>query len=289
MKILITGASGFIGRNLSEAFIGRYDVCSPNRQELNLFHSESVTEYLKRNRFDVIIHAANVNTSRNKTNSKYDSLDGNLRMFCNLARCSQYYGKMYYFGSGAEYDMNSYIPNMEESYFGVHVPSDPYGFSKYIMSELCSNYNNIFDLRLFGVYGKYEEYERRFISNAICRALAGFDISINKNVFFDYLYIEDLITIMEWFIWNDPKYKHYNVCRGTKIDLLSLAKIVRECLDIDCAINIKEQGLKPEYTGNNQRLKDEIHNLVFTNYNRSIEELIDWYRIHWNDIHIEWL
>lgn len=40
------------------------------------------------------------------------------------------------------------------------------------------------------------------------------DMSINQNVKFDYLYIDDLCKIVEWFVTNTPKYNYYNVCTG---------------------------------------------------------------------------
>lgn len=283
-KILLTGANGFIGRNLSEKLKDKYTVYASNRKELDLFETKSVCDYLERNQFDIIIHTANVNTTHNKENSKYDSLDGNLRMFFNLVKCNDLYDKMYYFGSGAEYGMKHYIPDMQEEYFGTHIPQDPYGFSKYIMSKSCNENSNIYDLRLFGVYGKYEEYERRFISNAICRALAGKDITIQKNVYFDYLYVNDLADIMKWFVENEPEHRHYNVCRGTKIDLYSLAVMVRRILDIDCDILVAEEGWKPEYTGDNSRLICEMREYDFTSFEQSIGELCEWYKAHWEEI-----
>lgn len=285
MKILLTGSSGFIGKNLKEYLEKKYvHVFTPCRKEIDLLQTETVEEYIKKNNFDIIIHTANTNNTRNRLTTSYDSLDGNLHMFFNLERCKNYYGKMYYLGSGAEYDMEHYIPDMKESYFDTYIPKDPYGFSKYIMSKTCEQSSNIYDLRLFGVYGKYEEWERRFISNAICRALKGMDIVIQKNVCFDYLWVNDLCTIMEWFINNEPEYKHYNVCRGNKIDLYSLACIVREILNIDCNIVVKELGWKPEYTGNNERLLNEIGEFNFTGYRESIKELCDFYRNNINFI-----
>lgn len=278
MKILITGTSGFIGKNLEEKWNGKYNIYCPKRNELNLLDTEQVQEYLKKNQFDVVIHAANTNNTRNKATTSYDSLDGNLRMFFNLERCKEYYGRMYYFGSGAEYDMQHYVPDMKEDYFGKHIPSDSYGFSKYIMSKACERAENIYDLRLFGVYGKYEEWERRFISNAICRALMGMDITLWQNVYFDYLWVEDLCDIMEWFVENKPVYHHYNVCRGSKIDLYSLAEMVRDILDIDCNIVVKKEGWKPEYTGSNERLLAEMQGYTFTGMNESIERLGEFYR-----------
>lgn len=278
MKILITGTGGFIGRNLKEQWTDKYDIFSPKRKELNLLDTESVYNYLKKHQFDVVIHAANTNNTRNTYTTDYDSLDGNLRMFFNLERCKDYYGRMYYFGSGAEYDMQHYIPKMRENYFGTHIPADPYGFSKYVMSKMCSKSENIYDLRLFGVYGKYEEWERRFISNAICRALKDKDITLRQNVYFDYLWVGDLCDIMSWFVENRPIYHHYNVCRGTKIDLYSLAVMVKEILNVDCDIIVGKQGWKMEYTGDNSRLLAEIGNYQFAGFRESVTELCEFYR-----------
>lgn len=277
-KILVLGGSGFIGKNLKEGLQDRYNIVAPRHSELDISNLDELKKYLSRERFDVIINSANTNNTRNTTTSNYEVLDNNLHMFFNLEKCNKLYGKMYYFGSGAEYDMKHYIPSMKEEYFGKYIPTDPYGFSKYIMSKVCEESNNIFDLRLFGVYGKYEEWERRFISNAICRALVGKDITIQKNVFFDYLWVDDLCKIVEWYVENAPIYKHYNVCRGSSIDLYSLACMVREMLNIDCNIVIKEEGWKPEYSGNNERLLNEMGKIQFTSYRESIRELCDFYK-----------
>lgn len=286
-KILLTGANGFIGKNLRERLEKEYTIRVPVRGELNLLDTKQVEDFLQGHSFDIVIHAANTNDTRNTNVTGYDSLDGNLRMFFNLERCKGYYGKMYYFGSGAEYDMEHYIPNMREDYFGTHIPRDPYGFSKYVMSKACSRIDNIYDLRLFGVYGKYEEWERRFISNAICRALMGKDITIRQNVHFDYLWINDLCDLMEWFIEHTPRHKHYNVCRGSRVDLYSLACMVKEILNVDCDIIVGADGWKPEYTGNNERLMEEIGKYQFTGYRESIMELCDYYKKNINLIDVQ--
>lgn len=280
MKLLITGSKGFIGKNLAEWFQNQYVIKTPDRRELDLLDSSAVEAYLEKEKFDIIIHAANTNNTRNTSVTSDEVLDRNLRMFFNLERCNAHYGRMYYFGSGAEYDMRYYMPDMMEDYFGTNIPQDAYGFSKYIMSKTSERNNNVYDLRLFGVYGKYEEWERRFISNAICRALKGKDITIQKNVYFDYLWIDDLCRIMEWFVENEPAYKQYNICRGSRIDLYSLACVIREILNFDCEIIVREQGWKPEYTGNNQRMLKEIGNFQFTGFKESIYCLCEFYKAH---------
>lgn len=288
-KILITGASGFIGRNLAETLQGTYEVLAPKRAELNLLEQEDVEKYLKVNNFDIVIHAANTNNTRNKGTTDFESLDGNLRMFFNLERCNTYYEKMYYFGSGAEYDRRHYVPFMKEEYFNTYIPEDSYGFSKYIMSTISAKSSNIYDLRLFGVYGKYEEWERRFISNAICRVLSNRNITIQQNVYFDYLWVDDLTEIIKWFIEHTPTYKQYNVCRGKAIDLYSLACIVKDVLKTDCDIVVAKEGLKPEYTGDNSRLLNEMGDFLFSDIRTTIYDLSEYYQSHMDVIREELL
>jgi UDP-glucose 4-epimerase len=270
MKILITGANGFIGRNLKEYFQVRYgDIYYPRRQELNLLDSQAVYEYLTKNEFDIVIHCAITLTS----------VEQNLKMFFNLERCSQSFGKMFCVGSGAEYDKDKYIPKMKEEYFGKHIPSDIYGFSKYVIAkDIESKYRNIYNLRVFGSYGKYEDYKRRFISNNICRVLSGLNISIKKNVYFDYLYIDDFSRIVEMFINKDAVKRSYNICTGKTIDLLTLAKIVRQIDGRDMLIDIKEDGLGVEYSGDNTLFLREFGEFDFTQPEKAISQLYYWYK-----------
>ncbi len=172
-KILITGGSGFIGRNLAELFAERYEICAPGRQELDLVDEIAVSEYLAKRRFDVVIHSATGRSNR-KTVAP-DLFKNNCRMFFNFARNRHLYGKLLHYGSGAEFGIRT--PRMPEQLFDAHVPADDYGFAKYIAAQYTeAAASNIYNLRLFGVFGKYEFWDVRFISNAICRAI--FDVPI---------------------------------------------------------------------------------------------------------------
>lgn len=284
MKILLTGASGFIGRNLKEYLEERYELAAPDRKTLDLTNQEKVGKYLSKYSFDVVLHCANTNdVTYNVTD--FDILNQNLQMFYNLENCKDLYGKMYYFGSGAEYDMRHYIPKMKETYFGTYIPQDPYGFSKYTMSKIAEQNSNIYDLRLFGVYGKYEEWNRRFISNNLCKSIKGLDMTVNKNVRFDYMYIDDLYEIVEWFIRNEPGYKHYNVCTGNVLDLCSIAEKINQVTGMNREIKVFEEGWGPEYSGDNSRLRNEIENLQFTPMISAINELYQYYQTVEDEIH----
>lgn len=277
MKLLLTGASGFIGRSLAEAWRGIYDLAVPTHAELDLLDAGAVESYLRENRFDIVLHAANTNDVIHPERTPF-MLDQNLRMFCNLERCSELYGKLYYFGSGAEYDCAHYIPNMSEDYFGSHIPQDPYGFSKYLMAKLAGQSRNIYDLCIFGVFGKYEEWGRRFISNMIYQALNSDTMRMDRPMFFDYLYVNDLARIMDWFFSHEPKHHRYNVCSGAPVELTELARLVKEETGSAAELVINGSERKPPYTGDNSRLRAELGELWLTPMPKAVRDMVAFYQ-----------
>ncbi|MDB9822146.1 NAD(P)-dependent oxidoreductase [Deltaproteobacteria bacterium] len=277
MKTLITGGNGFIARNLTEQLEDKYNVVSLSRSELDLLDSVKVSEYLKSNKFDVIFHAATWSATRTSTKDLTKVFRNNLLMFFNLARCSKYFGKMIYYGSGAEYHRYKLPPKVSEDFLDTIVPEDDYGLSKYIMAKHAECSDNIYDLVLFGVYGKYEDWRIRFISNACCKAVWDLPITIKQNALFDYLDIKDLVKITEWFIENEPREKIYNVCTGRTFDLLALAYKVLAVSGKRLDIIVSQEGLGKEYSGDNSKLLSEIGDYTFRNVDDGIDELYHWY------------
>ncbi|HIP13129.1 MAG TPA: NAD(P)-dependent oxidoreductase [Arcobacter sp.] len=265
MNIFITGANGFIGLHLKEYLQHKhnnYSLFTPSSQELDLAHEKQLDNYIISNKIDIIIHLANKGGGRDITNMK-NITEYNLRIFFNIVKHEKNVKKIISFGSGAEYGKHKPIVNVTEEE-STPMPLDAYGFYKSITSKYIERANNIVQLRIFGAYGEYENYRFRFISNAIVKNLLHLPITINKNVFFDYIYIDDLTKIITWFINNEAKEKIYNVVSGTKIDLITLANTINETSDFKSDINILKDGLNNEYTANNSRLLSELGDLNFT-------------------------
>ena len=98
MKILITGGNGFIAKNLFEQLNDKYSITSVNHQELDLFDSSNVSDYLKRGKFNIIVHTSTYDAApKHSTKDQTKVLENNLRMFFNLLT------KIYYAVYGSDF------------------------------------------------------------------------------------------------------------------------------------------------------------------------------------------
>jgi GDP-L-fucose synthase len=182
MRILITGGSGDIGRFLSNKLIG-YDVHTPSSIELNLTHKENVDSFFKYNsRYDVVIHAAIKGGSR-LTQDGWSVMDDNLKMYYNLLNHRDSYDKFISFGSGAEIYMNK----------------EPYGMSKSVIANSMLDKEGFYNIRVFGLFGENEK-STRFVKSNIERYVSKSPILIHTNKLMDFFYMEDLLSVVKYYI-----------------------------------------------------------------------------------------
>jgi UDP-glucose 4-epimerase len=289
MRVLVTGGSGFIGRNIKESYLAqKYTIVAPSRIELDCSDDNSVDAFFKKQSFDIVIHSATKPGHRNAADTSNLFLT-NSRMMFNLLKHQSSWGKFINMGSGAIYDMQNYLPKMPETYFGTHIPKDEHGYNKYIFGKLLPSLNNVYDFRIFGIFGKYEDYAIRFISNAICKSIFDLPITLRQNKKFDYLYVNDLMPILEHFIENTPAEKSFNITPNNSIELLDVAKLVKQVSAKNIEIKVEQEGFGLEYSGDNSLLKSEIKNLQFTPIKDAVHELYNWYLENKNMINKEFL
>jgi len=275
--ILITGSTGFIGKNIVCNLTGKYTLLTPTHKDLNLLSQSDVNHYFELHDIDTVIHCANFGGTR-KVQTKGDVLDKNLRMFFNIAENKNHFDKLIHLGSGAEYNKNQNLKNISENEFGNFIPLEEYGFSKYLISKYIETTENMYCLRLFGIFGKYEDYEFKVISNAIVKNLLHMPITIRQNVMFSWLYIDDFLKVLDYFLTHAPKKRIFNITPPSTIDLVSIAHQINSCSDFKSEICVENEGLNLEYSGNNGQLKKEIGDVSFTPMNSAIKDLIEYYK-----------
>ena len=280
MNIFITGSNGFIGTHLKEYLnknYSKYNLFTPSSKDLDLVNEEAVDNYILGNKIDIIIHLANKGGDRTTVDMK-NVTEYNLRIFFNIAKHEKNVKKIISFGSGAEYSKHKPIVDAHEEDYLDAQPLDEYGFYKSITSKYIEKSDNIVQLRVFGAYGEYENYRFKFISNSIVKNLLKLPIVINKNVYFDYIYIDDLLKMIDWTIHNESKEKIYNATTGIKIDLITLANLVNETSDFKSEIKVLNDGLNNEYTSNNERIMKELKNFEFTSHKKAIQKMREYFK-----------
>jgi len=200
MKVVILGSGGFIGSSLVRAHPEWIGV---TRQDVDLTNQKQVDDFFKENDdIDWVIHCSVVGGSRLEKDDA-GVLYKNLLMFENVAR---YAKKMIYFSSGAAERDNP--------------PTDPYGFSKWLIEKRIESIPKYYALRIWGCYGE-GELPTRF--SAICKEKK--HVVIPQDRYFDFIDIKDVIKIVERYIIEDIGDKLYNlVYPGEKLLLSQWAK-----------------------------------------------------------------
>jgi GDP-L-fucose synthase len=183
MRILITGANGYIGKSLRNALRGKHYVSVITRDEVDLTKATKVKEFFDKSHFfDVVLHCA-VAGAANPRSDDWDIMDNNLKMYYNLLQNNKRFEKLIHFGSGAE----------------TYLPSTPYGYSKKVIAKSILNQDNFYNIKIFGVFDE-NELDTRFIKANIKRYIAKEPMQINENKFMDFFYMQDLVKVIEYYI-----------------------------------------------------------------------------------------
>lgn len=285
-RVMITGASGFVGRNLKEALSGRYSVFAPPHSELELLDYDALERYVAEHQIDVIIHAAiHVPLFHGAEKEFFHDM----QMFMNMEKVSRRVEKILYFGSGAEFDKRYDIRMAKEEEIGRSIPVSEYGMAKYTMNAIARRSDNIYNLRLFGIFGKYELWEIKFLSNLCCKAVFGLPLTVRRDCFFDFLFVEDLPDIVSWFIEHTPLWHDYNVCHGREYRLTELAEMVRGISGKDLPIHLLDEERNLDYSADIHRLRTEIGLLHISTMEQALGELYRYYSVHQAEIDFELL
>ena len=197
LKVWITAKNSFIAKNIMEQL--DYDFISTTHKELDLLDTQAVDDFLKDKFFDVVIHTARVGGRRKEPDMEIDALE-NIVMFENLLINRHCFDILINIGSGAEIKPTTY-----------------YGSAKFHIAEYIERLDRMYNLRCWGVWGKYEA-EDRFPTYCLTHK----KVIIPEDKIMRYIHVDDLIKKMDWIIETRPIQKIYNL--GEPMLLSAFAK-----------------------------------------------------------------
>jgi GDP-L-fucose synthase len=231
MKILISGVNGYIGKSLYNALKDEHDIIGLTRNDFDLTNSFETLKFFSNKYFDIVIHCAVVGGSRLKMDDN-DVLDNNLKMYYNLLSNKQSFNKLIHLGSGAE----------------LYLQDTLYGLSKHVIRTSLLNQDNFYNLRIFSIFDE-NELDTRFIKTNIKNYITKQPIKIFNNKSMDFFYMEDLVTLIKFYIFNNNLPKEIDCSYQNTNTLLNVAEMINNLDTYKTSIILESNQPISSYNG----------------------------------------
>lgn len=265
MRILVTGANGFVGKSISKILENQeqLEVIALGRDRLDLLKLDNVREIINEERPDVIVHCA-IKGGTRFDNDTRDTFEQNIRMYNNLKSLKSKFGCLINIGSGAEFDRSQNIRRIHESMLFERSPLDFYGKAKNEIARDVVATNNFYNLRIFGCFGTFEN-ENRFLKIVFEKNLKSELIKISDNKEMDFVHVDDLARVVFFIAKN---YTSRSIPKDTNVvyaEKASLSEIVNAFIPSDeRRSDIKiEVASGFDYSGSSSTI-DSVENLNFS-------------------------
>ena len=295
-KILITGASGFIGRQVTREMIARgYTVYAPSlaatlpqqegliQHELDFFKPGALRDYLKEHQFENLIHLAWY------VGPKCHMHPGNADWLCLSLEMLKHFienGGKKFLGAGSvsEYDFSYGLLREDET--PLNNPS-LYGQSKAALYKvggaLCRQAGVDFKwARIFNLYGPYER-AARLMPSVICSMLKGEEVKVSPcTKFLDYLHVEDTARGIAM-LFASPVTGAVNISSGQPVQLRVIVEEIARQIGFKGKIHwgaLEENFADPVLVGANERLTKEVGWKPNYTLASGLEQTINWWKEH---------
>ncbi|WP_275389155.1 MULTISPECIES: NAD-dependent epimerase [Citrobacter] len=317
MKILITGAAGFIGHALSKHLLnnGNYEVVGIDNMnayysvelkksrlatleensnftfyKMDIADHESLDDLFVKSQFDYVVNLAAQAGVRYSIENPRAYTESNLVGFSNiLEACRHHKIKHLVFASSSSvYGRNEKVPFSEED--RVDLPVSYYAATKKANEVMAASYSHLYNLpisglRFFTVYGPWGRPDMApwLFTDAILhnRPIKVFN---NGDMLRDFTYIDDIVEGIVRLLDNPPvkdlPYEIYNIGNNRPEKLADFISAIEKACGIEAQkVNYPMQdGDVPVTYADTNKLNQAVGFSPDTNLQSGIERFVAWFR-----------
>jgi len=298
-KVLITGATGFLGSAIVSKLAGDYNILAVKRRNSDTWRCLAYEKYLKWIDLDddffkekviefapeMIIHAAWAGVY-SKYRADWDSQMSNFELLRIIIDISSNVKvkKIIGLGSLAEYGVIDGVVNEG----AVTGPDSPYGVCKVAQQQIISAFckeNNIdwYWFRVFSIFGPKEGHNW-FIPSTVLKLLKNIDCDLTLcKQKYDYLFIDDFSKmVMNAVASNKGNSGIYNLSSGNSIMLLDIVKYLKAKLNSTAALNFGaipyRDNQQMHIVGDNKKFTESFGAINFTDLETALDKTIGYYK-----------
>ncbi|MBP5493834.1 MAG: NAD-dependent epimerase/dehydratase family protein [Lachnospiraceae bacterium] len=248
MKVLVTGAAGFIGKKIAQCFLNKgyevkgWDLVSDNEmfeiKSVDMMNYSAVLSELKEYGPDIVIHCAgcaNVSESvKNPERDFYGNVTITHHLLFALNECKLPDLRVVFLSSASVYGNPSRLPISENDELK---PLSPYALHKEMCEKICkffiSNYGmDIKIARIFSAYG--EGLKKQIFWDMYQKAQNGkLEMFGTGNESRDYIHVDDVVQAIYLLSVTDSKECVFNVANGEEVTIRNATELFAQIAGVE--------------------------------------------------------